>query len=85
MYWRPEILSSSVVRIRSAPTAPAAGSAGLDYECDPEDEKWLDRFNGENQKKTGKSVAPLKVEVLEDLLDRACPLCLCRALPTHHF
>ncbi len=54
----------------SAPTAPPAGSAGLDYECDPEDERWLQRFNDQNQKKAGKSPPALKVEMLEVLLDR---------------
>jgi hypothetical protein len=50
--------------------APLTGNGGLDYECDQEDEKWLLQFNDQNQKKPGKSPAPLKVEMLEDLLDR---------------
>ena len=45
-------------------------SAGLDYECDPEDEKWLQRFNAQNTERAGKVLAPLKVEMLEALLDR---------------
>ena len=63
------------LRTRSAPTATPAGSAGLDYECDPEDERWLQRFNDQNQQKTGKSPPALKVEMLEVLLDREL-LCL---------
>ena len=42
----------------------------MDYECDPEDEKWLQRFNAQNTERAGKALAPLKVETLEALLDR---------------
>ena len=52
-------------------TEPAHGNGGLDYECDPDDEKWLQEFNDQNQKKMRKAPAPLKLETLEDLLDRA--------------
>lgn len=51
-------------------TEPVHGNGGLDYECDPDDEKWLQQFNDQNEKTMRKAPAPLKIETLEDLLDR---------------
>ena len=49
-------------------TEPTPETGGLVYESDVADEEWIQRFNSSDKPPN----SPLKLEMLEVLMDRAC-------------
>ena len=62
------LLCADNLRARARWTEPTPETEGLVYESDVADEEWIQRFNSSDKPPN----SPLKLEMLEVLMDRAC-------------